>query len=179
MPPTSKGTTSAPVSLESTQRIEWSGRTQRKAPAPQRMDFGQGKARMVSVTASAITSDAARPGRSITANQTCPFLSSRASNWSLASPVERRKPSSAFSGASTRGPLRSSRAAWVISGRPVMCSTRRRGVAKAAAASYVKPASTSFSVTSRFRSSAARACIRAGISSEKSSSSRSGIRHCP
>ncbi len=47
--------------------MEWSGRTQRRLPSPQRMDFGQGKLRIVPATASATTSAAARPGRSITA----------------------------------------------------------------------------------------------------------------
>ena len=53
-------------------RIECSGRTQRNASgraeaAPQRIDFGQGKARMIAGTISASTSRVARPGRSMTA----------------------------------------------------------------------------------------------------------------
>ncbi len=39
-----RGTVSGPVSRVRMQRIEWSGRTQRSAPSPQRMDLGQGKA---------------------------------------------------------------------------------------------------------------------------------------
>ena len=57
-----------------------------------------------------------------------------------------------------------------------MVSASRRGVANALAPSYVRPSATSRSVTSLRRSSAARACMRAGISSDKNSSSRSGIR---
>src|SRR5579871_4564262 len=59
---------------------------------------------------------------------------------------------------------------------PCTVSASRRGVAKAFAPSYTRPSATSLSVTMRRRSSAAFACIRAGISSEKSSSRRSGIR---
>ena len=73
------------------------------------MDFGQGKARTTASTVSATISAAGRPGRVMTANQTRDFLSSRASSWSRLRPVARRKPCSAASGASTRGPLRSSR----------------------------------------------------------------------
>ena len=47
--------------------IECSGRTQRSFPAPQRIDFGQGKVFTTSGTISAITSIAGRPGFSITA----------------------------------------------------------------------------------------------------------------
>ena len=62
-PSISKGTTLPPKR----QRIECSGRTQRRLPSPQRMDFGQGKARTTSGTISAMTSAVARPGRSMTA----------------------------------------------------------------------------------------------------------------
>ena len=97
------------------------------------MDFGQGKPRTAASTVSATISAAARPGRSVTANQTCDFLSSRISRSSRASPVARRKPSSAFSGASTRGPLRSSRTAADRSASPATASASRRGVTKAVA----------------------------------------------
>ena len=50
--------------------MECKGRTQRKDPLPQRMDFGQGKLRIVASTTSATISGAARPGFSSTANQT-------------------------------------------------------------------------------------------------------------
>ena len=113
--------------------IDWSGRTQRRSPVPQRMERGQGKARIASGTTSASTSAAVRPGVSITANQTWPFLSSRALSWSRVRPVERRKPSSAFSGASVRGPFRSSLTSGDRSAIPETASVSRRGVAKAAA----------------------------------------------
>jgi hypothetical protein len=52
--------------------IEWSGRTHRKLPgsreaAPQRMDFGHGKLRMIPGRTSASASWVGRPGRAITA----------------------------------------------------------------------------------------------------------------
>ena len=52
---------------------------------------------------------------------------------SRARPVARRKPSIAVSGASARGPLRSSRRRGEASARPSTARVRRRGVAKAAA----------------------------------------------
>src|SRR3954451_16235587 len=58
---------------------------------------------------------------------------------------------------------------------PCTVSASRRGVANALAPSYTRPSATSLSVTMRRRSSAAFACMRAGISSENSSSRRSGI----
>ena len=67
IPSISTGTTSTPASVVRMHRIECSGRTQRKEPSPQRMDFGQGKARMTWATTSATISAAGRPGRSITA----------------------------------------------------------------------------------------------------------------
>ena len=133
--PTETGTTSFSfASWIRTAMIDWRGRTQRRSPVPQRMERGQGKLRMACSITSDRTSEAGWPFFSITANQTWPFLSSRASSWSFVRPVERRKPSRAFSGASVRGPLRSSRVSGVTSGRPVRDKTRRRGVAKAAAA---------------------------------------------
>jgi len=90
-------------------------------------------------------------------------------------PAPRRKPSTALSGAPTRGPLRSSRVAAEPAGTPATCKARRLGVAKALAPSYGKPASTKALVTSDLRSSAALRCIRAGISSLNSSSRRSGM----
>ena len=133
MPSTSSGTTRAPASSESRHRMECSGRTQRSVPAPQRMALGQGNWRMVRSSTSATISSAGRPGRSITANQTLPFLSSRCSSSSLRSPVARRKPASAFSGASTRGPRRSSRTVGLLPVRPSTESASRRGVEKAPA----------------------------------------------
>ena len=80
IPATSKSTMiGSSVSGPKVQRIERSGRTQRRLAvpsasfpakgesdgaerAPQRMDFGQGKARIIAGTASAMISSAARPG---------------------------------------------------------------------------------------------------------------------
>ena len=93
MPSISKGTISVPDSRVRMQRIECSGRTQRSGPAPQRIDFGQGKSRTVASTVSATISAAGRPGRVVTAKKTRAFLSSRSSSWSRVRPVERRKPS--------------------------------------------------------------------------------------
>ena len=73
MPSTSKSTTTgSSVSGPKVHRIDCSGRTQRSEPgraeaAPQRIDFGQGKARMMPGMISATISSAGRPGRSITA----------------------------------------------------------------------------------------------------------------
>ncbi len=113
--------------------MAWSGRTQRSAPSPQRIDFGHGKPRTTASTVSATTVAAGRPGCSITATRMLPFLSARVCNWSRVRPVERRKPSIAFSGASARGPLRSSRSRGEFSARSVSANVSRRGVAKAAA----------------------------------------------
>ncbi len=132
-PSISSATTSLPASVASVQRIPCSGRTQRRLPSPQRIDFGQGKPRTIASTVSATISAAGRPGRCVTANQTCDFLSSRTSRSSRLSPVERRNPSSAFSGASTRGPLRSSRLAGERAASPSTASVSRRGVTSARA----------------------------------------------
>ena len=60
--------TPAPVSIStgttspsSRQAMRFSGRTQRKVPAPQRMDLGQGKPRTTASTISATISAVARP----------------------------------------------------------------------------------------------------------------------
>src|SRR5262245_5610430 len=58
---------------------------------------------------------------------------------------------------------------------PCTASASRRGVANALAPSYTRPAATSRSVTSFCKSSEARGCMRAGISSDRNSSNRSGI----
>jgi len=178
IPSISNGTTSDPPSSLSWHRIACSGRTQRRLPAPQRIDLGHAKPRIVSATTSATMSAAARPGVSITANSTSPFLSGRVSSCARVRPVARRNPCTAASGASARGPLRSSRRAFAPAGRPRMSRVRRRGPAWARAPSQARPRSTRPSVTRLRRSSAARVCIRAGISSENSSSSRSGMAAC-
>jgi hypothetical protein len=133
MPSISSPTTSAPASSDSRQTIEWSGRTQRKDPDPQRIDLGQGKSRTTRSSTSATISPAFRPGFSTVANQTSPLPVSRASSRSRVSPVARRKPSIAASGASTRGPLRSSLSGGLSARSPSTVSASRRGVAKPAA----------------------------------------------
>jgi hypothetical protein len=60
------------IGAEAAQGSDCSGRTQRRLPgspeaAPQRMDFGQGKSRMMAGRISASTSCVGRPGRSIRA----------------------------------------------------------------------------------------------------------------
>ena len=68
IPSTSKGITSgSSVSGPNVATMECSGRTQRSEPEPQRMDFGQGKLRMMPGIASATISGVVRPGFSITA----------------------------------------------------------------------------------------------------------------
>ena len=133
MPSTVSGTTVAPASSDRMHRIECSGRTHRRPPVPHRMDLGQGKLRIVASSTSATMSAAGRPGLVTVAYQTCPFLSSRACSWSRVSPVERKKPSSAASGASVRGPLRSSCVVGLAAVRPSTARARRRGVLKAPA----------------------------------------------
>ena len=102
-----------------------------------------------------------------------PFLSSRSSSWSRVSPVERRKPSSAAAGASARGPLRSSRTARLSRRQPLdrqrQAARRRKRARRGHRSARPRPARRS---PACFRSSRARACIRAGISSENSSISR-------
>ena len=107
-----------------------SGRTQRRLSvdsdaAPQRIDFGHGKARITAGIASASTAAVARPGFSVTANST----PSRSTSCSRVSPVLRRKPSSACGGADALGPFTSSLTASVASGSPRAISVSRRGVA--------------------------------------------------
>ena len=81
----------------------------------------------------------------------------------------------AFSGASTRGPLRSTVMSGCTVGRPRTSTVRRRGVAKNPSPSQERRASSSRDRTLRLSSSAPPACIRAGISSERTSNSRSGM----
>ncbi len=100
MPSIVKGTTSP----SNTHRMLCNGRTQRRVPVPHFIDLGQGKPRTMASTISAMISGVGRPWRAITANST----PSRSTSWSRVRPVERRKPSMAWSGALARGPLRSS-----------------------------------------------------------------------
>ena len=133
IPSTVSGTTCVPPSSDRIAAMEWSGRTQRRFPDPQRIDFGQGKSRIAASSTSATISGARRPGFSMTAKNTSAFLSARRSSWSSVRPVDRRKPSTAFSGASVRGPLRSSRTGFDSAVSPSIASARRRGVENAPA----------------------------------------------
>ncbi len=163
-----------------TARMACSGRTQRNMLLATRMLFGHGIFRMASAISDGRTSFVSTPAFSTTANQTAPFGVSRFSHWSrLSSPALFRKPAMACSGAPTFGPFFSSRKSGCRSGRPSTDSARRRGVAKDRAWSKERLASFNPSQTRRCKSAAAFFCIRAGISSENSSSRRSGIRHAP
>ena len=181
---TENGTTSGvSVSGPKVATIDCSGRTQRKAAGLRRgrapahgfrpgegpddlgQEFGQHVQGLAAGTldhrevelALLRVGDGPRPG---------PGSSGRRPSGSPGRPPRGRRPA---------GPRRSSRTASPRAGRPAMCSASRRGVENALAPSYRKPRSTSASVTSFFRSSAARRCMRAGISSERSSSRRSGM----
>ena len=163
--------------------MECSGRTQRSAPgalepAPQRIDFGHGKLRMTSGRISASTS---MRGAARLLDQRDVEFALLGSGWILRLARSRRarrlseSPRSPPSGAPTRGPFFSSRTSGWRAGTPATCSASRRGVTKPWRPHRPGPRSTSASVTSLRRSSAACACMRAGISSEKSSSRRSGM----
>ena len=91
-------------------------------------------------------------------------------------PVLRRKPSSACGGASARGPLRFL-ADRLRSRRAGRARSARGGAgsAKVSIASAARPALASSAANSRARSSRALSCIRAGISSERSSRRKSVI----
>jgi hypothetical protein len=117
------------ISPSKVQTTECSGRTQRKLPVPQRIDLGQGNLRMTSGTSSATMSGVSRPGFVIFATRKRPFLSSTSAQSSRRTFAERRKPSMACAGASTRGPLRSSVVSAVTPARPSTDSTSRRGPA--------------------------------------------------
>ncbi len=63
IPSMAKGTTRR----SNTHRIRFSGRTQRRAPEPQRIDLGQGKPRTTASAISATISGVGRPTRAISA----------------------------------------------------------------------------------------------------------------
>src|SRR4030095_10000008 len=164
----------ATISSPSKAPMPWRGRNQRSdsvdsEASPQRIDLGQGKARTMAGIASASTAAVARQGLSIVANST----PSRSTSCSRSSPVLRRKPSSACGGALERGPFSSSLTASVCAGRPRAIRARRRGVTWVSTDSAARPAASSCSRNSRARSADALACMRAGISSERSSSRKS------
>ena len=72
-------------------------------------------------------------------------------------PADFTNPAIACSGALTRGPLRSSERSGDLAGTPSTISVSRRGVANALASPAARPCAFRPSVTSRFKSSAARA----------------------
>ena len=132
--------------------------------APQRIDLGQGKSRDDPSTASASTSLADRPGRSIVANST----PSRSSSCSRGRPVLLQE---AFERLLRRA---GARALDLLADRLGLPAAVRARSAPAAAASRRSrsprsPArrAASSSANSRARSLRARACIRAGISSRQ------------
>ena len=155
------------------------GRTQRSEAvlaeaAPQRIDFGHGNARITAGIASASTSAVARPGFSISANRIAlPLASVRSTSCSRVSPVLPRKPASACAGASARGPFSSSATAAVASGNPRAINASRRGVANVSIPLAFSPALAISAANKRAKSADAFSCIRAGISSESSSSRKS------
>src|SRR5260221_1596064 len=102
-------------------------------------------------------------------------MPSRSSSWSLVRPVFRKKPSSACGGAEVRGPFTSSRLAWVAPATSRAMTTRRRGVENVSIEPVGSPASPVHSANSRATSLRALACIRAGISSDRSSSRKSAL----
>ncbi len=98
---------------------------------------------------------------------------SRSSSCSRASPVDLRKPAIALSGASARGPRRSSLVPALAAARSRAIRTRRRGVTKPSTAPTGSPAAAVPAVKRSRSCSIARACIRAGISSVRSSRRKS------
>ena len=108
--------------------MERIGRTQRTPLSSQRMDLGQETAASASGTNSASRSAVGRPFSWRTANQTGPLGVSRCSQSSNVRPVDLRNPWIAFSGASTRGPLRSTVMLGCFVGKSRTRTTRRRGV---------------------------------------------------
>ena len=150
---------------------------ERIADAPQRIDFGQGKFLTTSGTISPITSIAGRPGFSITASRNRPFLSGciLASLIDL-SPAARTKPcDGAFRRTDARALLLLPHVG--LPHRHALDCEREPPWRDERLGALVRPSppAISRSVTSLRKSSAARACMRAGISSENNSSSRSGI----
>ena len=156
--------------------MERIGRTQRTPLSSQRMDLGQETAasacgKQVGEQRRAV----GRPFSRVTANQTGPLGVSRCSQSSNVRPVDLRKPWIAFSGASTRGPLRSTVMSGCTAGRPGTIRARRRGVAKVCVLLVGETGSLSREQTCFSSSCAPPGCMRAGISSESTSSRRSGM----
>ena len=157
--------------------MECSGRTQRKLPAPQRIDLGHGKLRMVrSSTSATINRRCAPCGRDM-GNVNLPLLVVlnaqviHGQAGGAQEPLDRLFRRAHFRAA----PFLAQ--GWAVVGQPLhrQRQTARRG--EGFRMGIGQPASTSPSVTSFFSASAAPACIRAGISSEKSSIRRSAMGH--
>ena len=140
-----------------------SGRTQRSVAAPPAHRLGPGKFGDDALDRLARTSAAAGPAAP--RRRRAPRRALRAARG--VRPVLRRNPSSACGGARARGPLISSRLASVSLGdvaRDQHQPPRRRMNVDRAVSS---PAAAVHSANSRASSLRARACIRAGISSEQ------------
>ena len=176
--PKRNGTTSP----SSRQRIACSGRTQRVSPEPQRIDLGQGKRRRCRGSASASTSAVARPRSRSARTRTrpscprAPRCSMRRARRACQEAVDRLLAARRRAGPCSR----LARSGW-LRGTPSTTSVSRRGVAKDADARRTPSAGRG---PARRRPGAsgprrARSCIRAGISSENSSSSSSGIGPVP
>ena len=152
-----------------------SGRTQRglsveAEASPQRIDLGQGKARTIAGIASASTSAVARPGLSMRrepdAVALVELVLGQAGLAQEALQRLRRRAGARALHLLARPP-RSRRAGRGRSGRGGAASRRSRSPRPSS------PASASCSSNSRARSARALSCIRAGISSERSSSRKS------
>ena len=160
-----KGTT-APSSRHTIRR---SGRTQVKPLVPpQRMDLGQGIRRSTPGSAAASSAGAAVASACLSSTQYSP-------SWRACSrlaPCLRRKPSKACSGALIRGP-RSEALTEATSALTMAARAMRRGPCHVRTSAGESPASASD--TRRARSAAARACMRAGISSLNSSRKNAGM----
>ena len=126
------------------QRIDCSGRTQRRSPSPHRIDLGQGKRAKASGRLDASMSRTWRPGCRIVAIQHPALLSSRCLD------RRRRRPPSARRSPRRPRPARRpaapvaprSRSGW-RTGRPRTTTPSRRGVAKLSICSNGRPASLS------------------------------------
>jgi hypothetical protein len=144
----SRGHDLAPASSDRRQRIDRSGRTQRSAPAPQRIDFGQGKSRMVRSSTSATIS--APGGRAFRSRRRRPRPSCR-----------RAPPAGRASGRSTAGSPRSPsrarrcggpcapRAGRAFGQQPLDRQRQPAGRGEGGGMGVGQPASTSPSVTRR------------------------------
>ena len=170
MPPISNGTTSP----SKTHRIDCSGRTQRSSRAPAHR-LRPGKPLRSPRHDLRHSLGVARPCSRTIANHTRPSCP-RAPPACLEPVRPRRKPPAPAPARPTRGPLRSPR------GRPAArqpappasagAAPRRCGSARRSRAGLGQPLAAARCA----RSLAARACMRAGISSENSSSSSSAMR---